>query len=163
MSNLLAIATSYDKPITLGISAVTLLIAAILAVKAPREYKLQNATKRSEIFLQMRTRLRTDQSFASICDKLEVDAEELAAIPLIERDRFVGFFEELAILNNTGLISNALALYMFGYFAIKCYESKAFWKGLNRHQPLWSLFMDFAKRMSEEQKRFKFDRRKLRL
>jgi hypothetical protein len=52
---------------------------------------------------------------------------------------------------------------MFGYFAIKCYESKAFWKGLNRHQPLFSLFMDFAQRMSEEQKGFKFDRRKLRL
>jgi hypothetical protein len=104
-SILLAIATSYDKPITLAISAATLLIAAILAVKALREYKLQNATKHSEIFLQMRTGLRTDQSFASICDKLEVDAEELATIPLIERDRFVGFFEELAFSTIPALLA----------------------------------------------------------
>jgi len=56
-------------------------------VKTDREYMLQNAARRSEIFLQMRTSLRTDQSFASICNKLEIDAEELATMPFIERHR----------------------------------------------------------------------------
>ena len=38
-----------------------------------------------------------------------------------------------------------VALYMFGYFAIRCHDSKNFWAGLNCEQVLWSLFMDFAR------------------
>jgi hypothetical protein len=83
--------------------------------------------------------------------------------PCLSSNDTAEFFEKLAILNNTGLISDALVFYIFDYFAIKCYESKAFWKGLNRRQALWSLFMDFAKRMSGERKCFKLDRRQLRL
>jgi len=94
---------------------------------------------------------------------LEVDDPQLAEVPLIERDRFVGFFEELAILKNSGLLNDALVLYMFGYFAIRCYDSANFWAGLNRKQKLWSLFMDFAQEMKGADRKFTFERKRFRL
>lgn len=75
----------------------------------------------------MRTRLRSDASFAKICDMLEV-----------------------------------VALYMFGYFAIRCHDSKNFWAGLNCEQVLWSLFMDFARQIKDAQREFSFKRKRFR-
>ena len=149
--------------LALVISGGGVLVAAIVAIKGFIEYRLQGAAKRSDIFLAMRSRLRNDASFAKICDLLERNDPELAQIPLIERDRFIGFFEELAILKNSGLLNDSITLYMFGYFAIRCYDSTNFWAGLNRKQPLWSLFMDFAKQQKEAEQGFTFQRQRFRL
>lgn len=149
--------------LTLIISGSAVAVAAVSAVKALVEYRLQGAAKRSDIFLQMRSRLRSDASLAQICGMLEVDDARLKDLPLVERDRFIGFFEELAILRNSGLLNDTVSLYMFGYFAIRCYRSENFWFGLNRNQPLWSLFMDYAQQMEEAQQRFAFDRRDFKL
>jgi len=149
--------------LTLIIGAVGVGVAATSAVKALIEYRLQGAAKRSEVFLQMRSRLRSDASFSKICGMLEADSPQLAEVSLIERDRFIGFFEELAILKNSGLLKKTLVFYMFGYFAIRCNESTQFWAGLNRKQQLWSLFMDFAKEMKETEKTFVFNKRRFKL
>lgn len=149
--------------IDLGIKIVALVVAFVTLIKGLIEYRKQGLTKRAEVFLQMRARLRQDQSFSTICDLLERDSPELCNIPLVERDRFIGFFEELALMRNSGLINEEVTLYMFGYFAIRCYHSVNFWAGLNRKQPLWSMFMDFAQQMDKSHKAFKYDRRRFRL
>lgn len=141
--------------ITLGSLGST--IALVSLVKALIEYNKQGITKRSEIFLNMRSRLRQDESFSNICDLLERDDQKLRDIPLVERDRFVGFFEEFVLLKNSGLINDEVALYMFGYFAIKCIDSKNFWYNLNKEQPLWGAFMDFATQMKCMHKDYKYD------
>lgn len=149
---------SVKDGLTLFISGAGVLVAAIVATKGFFEYRLQGAAKRSDIFLAMRTRLRSDKSFSDICDLLERDDPKLALISLVERDRFIGFFEELAILKNSGLLNESVTVYMFGYFVNRCYDSKNFWTGLNREQALWSLFMDFAKQMKEAERTFIFNR-----
>jgi len=149
--------------LTLIISAAGVAVAVVVATKGFIEYRLQGSAKRSDIFLAMRTRLRGDPSFSKICDLLEEDDPKLAKLTVVERDRFIGFFEELAILANSGLLSESITFYMFGYFAIRCYDSENFWSGLNRDQPLWSLFMDFAERIKHAEASFTFDRRYFRL
>src|SRR5947208_449500 len=59
--------------LTLVVSGSAVAVAAVSAVKALIEYRLQGAAKRSDIFLQMRSRLRSDSGFARICGMLEVD------------------------------------------------------------------------------------------
>jgi hypothetical protein len=144
--------------LTLTISSLGVAVAAIAAFKGFIEYRLQGSAKRSDIFLNMRVRLRSDPSFANICSLLETDDPILAQIPTTERDRFLGFFEELAILANSGLLNDSITYYMFGYYAIRCLESKNFWTKLNRNHSLWSLFMDFAGRMKQMQESFAFRR-----
>lgn len=149
--------------ITIALGALGSGIALISLIKALIEYKKQGITKRSEIFLNMRSRLREDKSFSEICGLLESDDPKLLDIPLIERDRFVGFFEEFALLKNSGLINNEVSLYMFGYFAIKCIDSRNFWFNLNKNQPLWGAFFDFAKEMKSLHKDYKYNRSRFRL
>jgi hypothetical protein len=111
----------------------------------------------------MRSRLREDSNFIEICELLEGDDPKLRAIPLVQKDRFTGFFEELAIMRNSGLMTDELALYMFGYYAILCDKSKNYWHGLNKKQALWSLFFDFASDMERQQKSYLYDRTRLNL
>ncbi|MDD2759605.1 MAG: hypothetical protein PHH11_04865 [Methylomonas sp.] len=150
---------TYEQYLELYIKALAFIVAAGTLLKGLVEYRKQGLTKRAEVFLQMRTRLRQDESFSKLCDLLEVDSPELQDIPLVERDRFIGFFEELALMHNSGLINKQVTLYMFGYFAIRCYHSENFWTGLNKDQPLWSLFMDFAKEMDRAHNEFRYDKR----
>lgn len=149
--------------ITILISALGVLIALITAIKALIEYRKQGVVKRSEIFLKMRSRLREDPSFKNICQLLENDDIKLKEIPLIEKDRFLGFFEEFALLRNSGFVNDQVSLYMFGYFAIRCFDSKNFWVHLNKDHQLWALFFDFTDQMKKAQQTFKYERKKFRI
>ena len=146
--------------LTFILSGVVAIIGLATLIKAVIEYKRNITTKRLELFLSMRTRLREDEEFKTICQLLESDDAKLRDIPLIQKDRFTGFFEELAIMRNSGLMNDDVTLYMFGYFAIRCNQSKNFWYGLNRNQPLWSLFFSFAEDMETAQSQFRFDKKK---
>jgi|SRR5215203_4565382 len=149
--------------LTLAIAAIGTMVAAFAALKALAEYRWQGITKRSEIFLNMRTRLREDASFKNICELLEKDDPHLRDIPLIEKDRFLGFFEELALLRNSGFVNDRVVFYMFGYYAVRCVESKYFWRGLYARQDVWVVFRDFAKQMQETERAFEYDPREFRL
>jgi hypothetical protein len=143
---------------TLIVSLLAVVVASLAAIKAIVEYRKQGITKRAEIFLQLRSRLREDVSFKNICQLLETDDTALLDIPLIEKDRFIGFFEELALMKNSGFVNKPVCLYMFGYFAVRCLESKNFWHKLNKTQKFWTLFMDFAEHMRQAEKSFKYNR-----
>jgi hypothetical protein len=143
--------------LALILAGLTATIALATLFKAIIEYKRNASTKRLELFLAMRTRLRQDKEFIEICELLEMDDERLRSIPLVQKDRFTGFFEELAIMRNSGLINDAVTLYMFGYWAIRCNQSDNFWYGLNRNQALWSLFFSFATDMERAHATFAFN------
>ena len=142
------------------VSVIVAIIGLATLFKAILEYKRSTATKRLELFLSMRSRLREDEEFKTICDLLETDDPKLCELPLNQKDRFTGFFEELAIMRNSGLINDDVTLYMFGYFAIRCNHSENFWRDLNRDQPLWSLFFKFADDMEKAQNKFIFKNNK---
>ena len=156
--------------LTLIVSVVVASVGFDTLLKAIIEHKRSVAAKRLELFLEMRKRLRDDEEFSNICNLLEEEgweeerqgevATKLRNIPPVQKDRFLGFFEGLAIMRNSGLINDQVAAYMFGYYAIKCKKSESFWEGLDPEDPFWALFFSFAEDMQQARSEFKFDKTK---
>jgi len=143
-------------------TVVAAVIALATLVKGVIEYAHQGAQKRAEQFIDMRKRLNENPTFTVICDLLETDDSKLASMPFNEKRDFLGLFEEVALMLNSGLIKESVAHYMFGYYAIRCAHSKNFWNVVNRQSSYWALFNDFVTRMERVEEEFKFDRRELR-
>jgi hypothetical protein len=138
-------------------------IALLTLVKSVFEYAKQGAQKRADQFVQMRLRFKNDQSFKKICDLLEDDRQELSSISFADKRDFLGFFEEIALMLNSGLINETVSHYMFGYYAVLCWESERFWNNVSRESPYWSLFRNFVHRMKKREKGFdRFDPKKFR-
>jgi hypothetical protein len=63
---------------------------------------------------------------------------------------------------NSGLINKHVAHYMFGYYALRCWESKYFRISVNKESIYRDGFRDFVKQMKYVAKAFKFNRRSFR-
>jgi hypothetical protein len=141
--------------ISAAVAILTLAIGVGTFLKAIVEYKRQNAVKRFEIFQAMNRRF-DDNEFLSLRELLDDDSQELSQTNYTVKHNFLGFFEELAISVSSNVMSRDVAFYMFGYYAIRCWESKEFWKGeklIEKGSIYWSLFRDFALQMIDMQKR----------
>jgi len=143
---------------------VAAVIAAAVALatlmKGTLEYVKQGAQKRTELFLLMRDRY---DKFLDICTLLEHQNEpeaskELRALSFDKKRDFIGFYEELAMMTRGGLIRPAVVHYMFGYYALRCWESDDFWSpsagGPSRESLYWGLFRSFVERAKKEEERF---------
>jgi hypothetical protein len=62
-----------------------------------------------------------------------------------EMQQFMGFFEEIAIMINSGLMNDNLAAYTIGIDAARFYDTVATY----HHDPYFRLFNSFALRMQE--------------
>ena len=144
-------------------SIVAVVIALITLGKGLAEYSKHGAQQRAEHFLEMRHRFKDSDKFRRISKLLENDDDELLKLTLAEKVDYVGFLEEIALLTNSGLVRSEVAHYMFGYYAVQCWNNEKFWKDMNRYTPYWSLFRDFAERMEHISKDFEYDRRGFRL
>ena len=96
--------------------------------------------------------IQGQQSFSQISGFLEPFGgaycnPELEKVPYVEKRDFLGFFQELAIQMNSGLIPKEVVHYMFGYYAIRCWDCESFWKGVSRETLHWKLFRDFVEDM----------------
>ena len=108
-----------------------------------RETELER--KRIEFTLAQHRRLFDDKALCSVLEKLDGDQEGLRDPSIIEAKRkFLTFFEEMILLRNSGYISNEVALYMFGYYAVCAHRGKNFQCGIAYKIEYWSLFMEFA-------------------
>ena len=128
-------------------------IAAITLIFALFEYRKQGKDKKAEFFIIMRQRLKENPAFENIRTLLDSGDKALEGVPLTDRMNYLSYFEEVAILLNTKMISDDIAHYMFGYYAIRCSESKHFWKGINKESHYWSLFNKFAGNMKKVEER----------
>lgn len=137
-------------------------IALATLIKSVIEYTKQGAQDRAEQFETLRVRFKNDESFTDMCDLLETDSQRLQEIPFKQKRDFLGFFEEIALIVNTGLMKKSVAHYMFGYYALRCWKSQNFWSGVNRNSPYWALFNHFAKQMEKIEQDFSFDPRNYR-
>lgn len=158
--------------ITTSIATVAGVLGALVAlgtlIKALMEYTQQGRQKRAEHFFELRRKLKENQEFSRIAGLLdeaslaggqaaEARAELKELSFQVKRD-YLGLFEEVAIAMNSGLIKAQVAHYMFGYYALLCWQSDDFWVNVNRLSDYWSLFHDFCERMQAEQDRFEFRR-----
>jgi hypothetical protein len=138
-------------------------VAAFTLAKALFEYIRQNAAKRAEFFITMRARLKENETFRNLLDQIEHDDPNLGGIDFKEKRDLLGFFEEIALMLNSGIVRADVAHYMFGYYAIRCWESEHFWQGVNRESQYWSAFADFVVRMKSIEQEFVYSRKRLRL
>jgi hypothetical protein len=113
------------------------------------QYRLQGKHKRAEFFIEMRRRLKENETFKEICFLLETDDQKLKDVPFKEKRDFVGFFEEVALLLNSGLIPKKVAHNFFGYYALSCDRSENFWDGISRESIYWDMFNRFAAEMEK--------------
>lgn len=142
---------------------IGVVIAILTFWKTLDEYIKQGASKRAEQYLEMRNKLRGNQHFVRICNLLENDDPQLRDIPLIEKDNFIAFYEDLILLWNSGIFSDHIVFYSFGYYALTCWRSENFWSSLNKYQQGWAYFREFVSRMEKIEKNFKPSRRKYKL
>jgi hypothetical protein len=140
---------------------ISTIVAAVALWKGFREYQKQGSQKRTDLFLEMRRRYH---EFDDICANLESkfdpgSNEYIRKLSFARKRAFIGFYEELALMTQSGLINWQVAHYMFGYYAIKCFDSEIFWdreqNGLNSGDHYWRLFGAFVKRAKIEEKWFK--------
>ncbi|NUN10092.1 MAG: hypothetical protein HUU54_13045 [Ignavibacteriaceae bacterium] len=139
--------------LTIIVGSVAGLVALGTFIKAIFEYRLQGRQKRAELFDKFRTTLKTEPKILNISSLLEDDHETLRAIPIIDRYYFLGYYEQIAIAINSGLIDKDVAHYMFGYFALRCWNSKNFWDGINKNSYYWSVFKKFVDTMQKLENR----------
>lgn len=144
------------KLITDNKDAITILLAFLgglltffAFIKAILEYKLQGRQKRAELFDKYKTKLQTDERIVKINSLLENDDNNLILIPKIDKYYFLGCYEEIAIAINSGLIKKQVAHYIFGYFALRCWESENFWRDVNKKSYYWSVFKEYVEKMQE--------------
>jgi len=137
-------------------------IAVVGFAKAVFEYVQQGVQKRAQAYFDLERSFWKDESLTAICKLLEDDDPALATIPLATKILFVAFHEDVALMLNSKLLSEGVAHYMFGYYAILCDASVHFWKGEYKMSPYWSLFRSFVERMKKFEKGFHFGSAKLR-
>lgn len=137
------------------------MIGAVIALltfwKSVTEYIKQGTSKRAEQFLLMHSRFRENRDFQKICKMLMAHDAGLRDIPPpLEKDNFLAFYEELALLWNSGIFNDHVVYYTFGYYALECWRSKYFWHGLAKPDSpeglTWVHFRDFAKKMEKLEK-----------
>jgi len=144
-------------------TVVGVVVASITLIMGIVEFVRQGTQKRAEHFIEMKKRFKENERFREISALLENDDPKLASEPYKNKRDYLGFFEEIALMVNSGLIKVEVAYYMFGYYAIKCWKSDNFWKiknksgksqYINRESQYWILFKNFAEKMVEKQDSF---------
>ena len=139
---------------------VAAILGAALAfatlLKGAIEYARQGAQKRAELFMAMQRRLTDNPTLDGITEMLETRDAKLADLPIKDKSVFLRFIEEIALMTQSGLLRKDVAHYMFGYYAIRCWESDYFWSNLNRQGAYWALYREFAGEMAEMESRAPF-------
>jgi hypothetical protein len=130
-----------------GITAIVAVIALIVTViRAAVEYSKQNLLKRFEKYQELSRDWFDDKDIQEIIGLLEEDPKrKLLKMSYSKKEAFIGFYEEIGLMLESGIIKKRIAYYMFGYYTIRCYRNKDFWTDINIDSPYWSLFRRFAK------------------
>ncbi|HET7283762.1 MAG TPA: hypothetical protein VFI70_03685 [Nitrososphaeraceae archaeon] len=127
---------------------ITAIIGVLTFIKAMREYQeyqLQGEQKRLDLFLNMRRKFNENETFCKITALIDEDSKKLTDIPFTDKRDYAWFFQEVALMANSGLIKKPVAQYMFGYFAVRCCDSEVFWaEGINKDTIYLKVFNNFA-------------------
>lgn len=144
--------------LTIIIATIAGAIGLITLIKTILEYRLQGRQKRFDLFDTLKNRLRTDQQLNSITELLEENSIELRNISKMDKYYFLGFYEQIAIAVNSGLIKETVAHYFFGYFARHCWQSDNFWyldenTVIAKEEYYWATFKKFVMKMNAIEER----------
>ncbi len=124
-------------------------VALLTLIKAVFEYTKQNAQKRAEHYTLLREEFKKEGRFTDLFELLEEDAPSLTELPFEKKQDLIGFYEDIALAVNSGLLKKEVAHYMFAYYALRCWDSKHFWENINRESHYWTLFRHFVIEMKK--------------
>ena len=88
-------------------------------IKRIRRICETGAQIRAEHLIRLRRQFYEREDFRIIREFLAHESEDLTKIDVQTRLEFLTFFDELAILRNTKLLSPHVANYMFGFYVIR--------------------------------------------
>jgi hypothetical protein len=132
----------------LGIAAT-----AVGLVMGYFEYLRQGRQRRAEKYFEL---VREFSKFDEILDLLRTDSPALKKLKPHQRERFLGFYEDLALLINSNLIQEHLAFYTFGYWLDRAWASKNFWQDpKNKEDSYWFLLRQMHFRMRAKEGKFR--------
>lgn len=98
-----------------------------------------------EKFREIRALLNKDDK-----ENLDENRQKLKAIPKRSRRDFAAFFEDIALMRNSGLITKEVACYMFSHDAIECWYSDEFWHDFkNKDDAHWGALRIFVEEMAK--------------
>jgi hypothetical protein len=113
----------------------------------------QGRQRRAEKYFEL---VKEFNKFDEILDLLQSDSPKLAKLRHSQREHFLGFYEDLALMLNSGLIQEHLAFYAFGYWLDKAWNSKHFWQDpKNKENTYWFLLRQLQFRMRDREKGFR--------
>jgi hypothetical protein len=140
--------------VDLLLKASAAIVALLGLFKGFREYRIQGSLKRAEFFLRKSDRFFEDERFKSVRLLIEKGKKdptlEGESVSRDDRKAYLTFFEEIALLDNSGLLDHKVANYMYGYFVVSCLDSKLFWVGLKKSEKQWGLFFWYAESLKNE-------------
>ena len=148
----------YKDELQILIAFIVVIIGLATLIKGIHEYKLQGKQKRVDLYNKIKEKLRSDKRLSVITDLVENDSLELKKIPKFNKYYFLGYYEEILIALNSGLIKKDVVHYMIGYYALRCWESKNFWyiddkTIIDKNAYYWKLFAEFVSIMQKIEKR----------
>jgi hypothetical protein len=164
LKDLVAIATGV-------VALLTFLIGLSTFIVSVREKRRQGRQKRFELYLKMESKFQGEK-FREIRallnkddkEKLDENKRALRATPKRTRRDFAAFFESIALMRNSGLITKEVACNMFSHDAIECWYSDDFWHDFkNKDVSHWGALRLFAEEMAMLRPKLKtsINRRKL--
>lgn len=146
-----------NEILTLALGAVGATVALATFATAGLEYLRRGKLARAQMFFELRARLKEPElaQLSDLIDQAAAPERELSApaerelidVPLRTKRAYLGLFEEVALAMEWGLIEPEIAHYMFGYYALNCEGSRAFWVGVNRWNIYWDRFHKFCAEM----------------
>ncbi len=140
------------------------LVAAGTFYMGYRGFKQQVRQKRYEYIKGVRDKASKDEKFQNIAGLLELDHESLKEVSLRDKLDFLSFYEEVALMVNSGFVTKEVAHYLFAKYLLLCWDhSEKFWepvaigdqlRGVDRDSKHWSFLEDFVEDMRtlEEEK-----------
>lgn len=124
------------------------IVAFVTFISGALEFARQGRQASATHFVDMRRRFLETPLFRDISNLLATDDPALLNIAIQDRRNYGAFFEEVALVMNSGIIKREVAHYMFGYYVLLTARSANFWEGLDRDGIYWSLFREFASTMN---------------
>lgn len=101
--------------------------------------------KRTEFFLNQHRRLFDNTDLYTVLCLIDNDDPKLAHPEMADKKRkFLTFFEEIALLVDSGQIQCEVAYYMFGYYARCARDGKNFGIDIDLSPIHWGLFYRFT-------------------
>jgi hypothetical protein len=125
-------------------------LGLLAAAKGLIEYSEQNAQRRLQLFQDLRRRFEEKPAMQKMRAAIEAQGpNQLRAIAKNDKVDFAAFYEDVALMMNSGLIRPEVAHYWFGFYAVSADEDDAFWSDLNKELPYWRVFRQFARTMRQ--------------